>query len=394
MRIGLDARTLFAPQRRGIGKSLLRLYQELAAMRPGWQVIAYHRNEGPLSAELTAQLPHSFETRHIEIPGDRFDAWTQLRLPTAAKMDRVDLLHCPANFCPKWMPVPTLVTIHDLIPLDMPLGRPANELKRFGQAVKSACENATGVVCPSRFTLDRLAGEHSLDARRGAVVPWGVTLNEQHVDVHDSDAVLAEYRMDRPFVLHFGAPDERKNTRGVIEAWAMMRRRYRRMWKLLIVGLDDATRDDFSRLATTLGVTDSIQLESFVPEATLPVLLSCASIMVYPSVSEGFGLPILEAFATATPVVTSDTTSLPEVSGGPFAQGGAAMLVPPGRATSLASAMSSLMKDPMTRAELASRGTRRVAKFDWSRAANCFADACKKAAAPSRRRKTQRPAAA
>jgi len=139
MRIGLDARTLYSPNRRGIGKSLHQLYACLTAIRPDWEIYAYHRS----AAYKPDDLPKNIVSRFIEIPGDRYDAWTQLRLPAAAWLDKVDVLHSPANVCPHWMPVPTVVTLHDLIPLDMPEGRCSKQLHQFEQAVASACSKAT-----------------------------------------------------------------------------------------------------------------------------------------------------------------------------------------------------------------------------------------------------------
>ncbi|XAM00015.1 glycosyltransferase family 1 protein [Phycisphaeraceae bacterium D3-23] len=380
MRLGLDARTLFADQRRGIGKSLLRLYSHLADARPGWEIVAYHRSPGPPPSDL----PRNFTPRFIEMRGDRLDAWMQVRLPAAARMERLDALHCPANHCPRWMPVPTLVTIHDLIPLDMPQGRPARELKRFELSVEHACQKAAAVVSPSRFVRGRLVGEHGLDPRRGVVVPWGPTLEESTIDIGRAESVVASLGVSSPYVLHFGASEERKNTRGVIEAWAMVRPRYRQNCRLLIVGLDDKSRRDLGKLCDLLGLGKSVVLRGYVPEAELPLLLSCATVLLYPSLSEGFGLPVLEAFASATPVITSDTTSLPEVAGD------AAMLVPPGRATALASAMTALIKDPMRRAELAGRGTKRLRDYDWDKSAANFARVCE---AVSKRRRSRRSAA-
>ncbi|MBX2851022.1 MAG: glycosyltransferase family 4 protein [Phycisphaeraceae bacterium] len=375
MRIALDARTLFSPQRRGIGKSLHRLYQRLGAVRPDWQVYAYHRNPG----DVPNNLPANFVPRFVEMPGDRYDAWTQLRLPTAAWLDKADVLHSPANACPHWMPVPTVVTLHDLIPLDIPEGRPSVELRRFEQAVGSACSKAAAVVSPSKYTRRRLVKEHGLNAKRGIVVPWGVTVEQETLDVHDVDMTLRRYGIDRQYMLHLGAGEPRKNTRGVIEAWAMVRPAYRKSWQLLIVGLDDATRESIERLCRALGIQDQVLLHGFAKEAELPVLLSAASALLYPSLSEGFGLPILEAFAVATPVLTSDTTSLPEVAGD------AAELVPPGIATALSSAVTRLMKDPMRRGELVERGTHRLTQYRWADAAEQYAQVLE-IAARSRRR--------
>lgn len=378
MRIALDARTLFSPQRRGIGKSLHRLYDRLAAVRPGWEVYAYHRSPGYVPGDL----PSNFVPRFIEMPGDRYDAWTQLRLPTAAWLDKSDVLHCPANHCPHWMPVPTVVTLHDLIPLDMPEGRTSDELHRFEQAVGSACSKATAVVSPSKYTRRRLVKEHGLNAKRAISVPWGVTVEQEAIDVSDFDDTLRGYGIDRQYMLHLGAPAPRKNTRGVIEAWAMVRKAYRQKWKLLIIGLDEKTKASIEKLCVALGIQEEVLLHGYAKEADLPVLMSAASALLYPSLSEGFGLPVLEAFAVATPVLTSDTTSLPEVAGD------AAELVPPGVATALSSAITRLMKDPMRRGELTERGSHRLTQYRWADAADQYAQVLE-IAGRSRRRKRQ-----
>lgn len=377
MRIGLDARTLFSPQRRGIGKSLQKLYVRLASVRPDWQIYAYHRSP----AYVPGDLPTNFVPRFIEMPGDRYDAWTQLRLPTAAWLDKVDVLHSPANHCPHWMPVPTVVTLHDLIPLDMPEGRSSDELQKFEQAVASACAKATAVISPSKYTRRRLVKEHGLNARRAIAVPWGVTVEQETHDVTDIDATVRRYGIDRAYMLHMGASEPRKNTRGVIEAWAMVRLAYRQKWKLLIVGLDDATKDSLKKLCVALGLQDQVLLHGYAEEADLPVLLSAASALLYPSLSEGFGLPVLEAFAVATPVLTSDTTSLPEVAGD------AAEMVPPGVATALSSAITRLMKDPMRRGELVERGVQRLSRFRWADAAEQYAQVFEIAARSRRRQR-------
>lgn len=376
MRIALDARTLFSPQRRGIGNCMHRLYERLAEVRPDWEVYAYHRN----SAYVPEDLPANFVPRFIEMPGDRYDAWMQLRLPATAWMDKADVLHCPANLCPHWMPVPTVVTLHDLIPLDLPEGRKSDELHRFEQALGSACSKATAVVSGSKYTLRRLVKEHGLQAKRGTVIYWGVTVKQEAIDIGDMERTLSRYGIDRQYMLHLGASEPRKNTRGVIEAWAMIRPGVRRKWKLLIVGLDDATKQSLEKLCKALGTQDQVLLQGYAKETELPVLLSAASALLYPSMSEGFGLPVLEAFAVATPVLTSDTSSLPEVAGD------AAELVPPGVSTALSSAITRLMKDPMRRNELAERGMRRLTHFRWADTAEQYAQVFE-VAARSRRRK-------
>jgi len=164
MRIALDARTIYAPQRRGIGKSLLELYRHLPQVRPDWQVIAYHRSPEP----ARGLLPESFvQPKLIEIPGDRFNAWDRLRLPLASRQDKVDVLHCPANHCPDWMPVPTVVTVHDLIPMDIPDSIEPRPTRRFEGSIVTACQKASAITCPSSYTRGRLVDDMHADPSRG-----------------------------------------------------------------------------------------------------------------------------------------------------------------------------------------------------------------------------------
>ena len=112
--IGLDARSIYAKSRRGTGKNLLDAYRMMARLRPEWRFVLYHR--GAVQDDPLADLPN-VSSRVIEMPGDQWDLWEHLRLPAAARGDGVDVLHCPANSCPKFRWTRMVSTIHDLIPL-------------------------------------------------------------------------------------------------------------------------------------------------------------------------------------------------------------------------------------------------------------------------------------
>lgn len=370
MHIALDARTLYAPQRRGIGKSLLQLYRHLAQVRPDWRIIAYHRQ--PHAPPLP--LPAGFaQPRRIEMPGDRFDAWLRWRLPWSAMRDGVDLLHCPANVCPAWMPVPTVVTVHDLIPLDLPHAHTPTHVERFRQSVRVACQRAAAVLCPSHYTRRRLIQDMGADPRRVHVVPWAGDELAPAPVTHQPSMLLGRYRVAPPYVLHLGAADPRKNTRGLIESWAALPTEHRGQWKLLIVGLDDATRRDLLRLCQQRGVSETVVLHGFVHEDELPALMASAQVLAYPSLSEGFGLPILEAYAQGVAVLAGNATSLPEVAGD------AAVLVDPQDVRAIRNALARLMGDPSLRQALVQRGRLRLAGWTWRDCAQKFAQVLEEA---------------
>jgi alpha-1,3-rhamnosyl/mannosyltransferase len=387
MRIALDARTVSRHERRGIGKSLLALYAQVAALRPDWRVTAYHREADPADLGWPADF---VQRRRVEIVGDRFDAWQRWRLPWAAWRDEADLLHCPANHCPAWMPTPTLVTIHDLIPLDLPHGRPTQEVRRFEQSVRQACQRATWITTPSEYVRGRLIGEFDADPARLTVVPWAPltfdeallpqarvsddTTGETSIDLTHVAAVAQRYRMNEQTVLHLGAGDPRKNTRRLIEAWAMIRKQHRKAWKLIIVGLDPRTQTDLLRSVSRLGLEQSVFLHGYVEERDLGVMFTLATVLAYPSLSEGFGLPLLDAFASDTAVLTSPRTSLPEVAGE------AAHLVDPTDACSIAGGLSKLLRDRVYREHLVQRGRERLGAFTWENTATKFIAAVEQAA--------------
>jgi glycosyltransferase involved in cell wall biosynthesis len=367
MRIALDARTAFGPQRRGIGKTLVELYTHLAAVRPDWRVNAFHRSD----AARDDALPGNVTARSVEMPGDRFDAWQRWRLPIAARLDRCDVLHCPANHCPEWMPMPAVVTIHDLIPLDMPHGRPAAEVRRFEQSVRHACNRAARVVTPSAYTRQRLIDDYHADPDRTHVIAWAadsrLTADDAAMNVESYLRLKDALRLDEPFVLHFGAGEIRKNTRRVIEAWAMVKPSIRRSWRLVIVGLDARTFEDMHRCATRLNITKSLSLQGFLDDTDVLTLLHAAHVLAYPSLVEGFGLPVLDAFATETAVLTADSGAIREVAGD------AAHYTDPTDACSIAKSLSRLMTEPSYRHHLVSRGRNRVTGFSWRATAEQFA---------------------
>jgi glycosyltransferase involved in cell wall biosynthesis len=364
MRIALDARTIYAPQRRGIGKSLLELYRHLPQVRPDWEVIAYHRCDGPVGA----LLPEPYvQPRMIEMPGDRFNAWDRFRLPYACRRDRVDVLHCPANHCPDWMPIPTIVTIHDLIPLDIPEGQPTKPALRFDRSVRTACSKASAITCPSAYTRNRLIADKNADPDRVFVTPWADFGKPASVDLAGRIRIFEKYRVEPPFVLHFGAAEPRKNTRRVIEAWAGLRKQIKNHARLLIVGLNAEAQAELSICTARLGIESSVALHGFADEADIPALLRMADVLAYPSLSEGFGLPILEAFAAGTAVITSDRTSLPEVAGD------AALIIDPDDFNTITKAMNKLLTDSVYRRELVRRGLSQLKHFTWHHAAEAFA---------------------
>lgn len=359
MRIALDARTIFAPQRRGIGKSLLKLYRAIAVVQPKWQIIAYHRQKPVESIDLPANI----FPRFIEMPGDRFDAWQRYRLPLAAWRDGADVIHSPANNCPPRARCPIVATVHDTIPVDLSEQYEPTVVRQFARDIRQVVRRADAVVCPSQFTADRLAYCWDAGFAQLHVVPWACDEQLPATTVDQARTVLSRFHVKPPYVLHFGSGEPRKNTRGLIQAWATLKARRRRDWTLLIIGLDAKAQQEMLNCAIQLGIDRGILMHGFASEPDAAMLLRLADVLAYPSHSEGFGLPILEAFAAGTAVLTSQTTSLPEVAGS------GAVQVEPGDVAGIARHLNHLLREPMLRKDLVRKGRLRAQQFTWQASA-------------------------
>jgi len=371
MRVAVDARTVYSPARRGTGKNLIDLYRRVAEAQPGWRFLMLHRcpdvagggggtGGGAFRGVVDpfADLPN-VQQRRIEIPGDRWGLWQRFRLPAAAKKAEADLLHCPANTGPAHPRVLMVLTIHDLIPLEQP-GSHSNPQK-WARAVGRAARAARTIVTPSAYSKGRIVEVFGVPADRVVVNHWAADSKYRKVtDEQELDRVRRAYGPPdgRPYVFAFSGADPRKNARRILDAYGRLPERLRRSCALIVVGLQEPLLGELRRAADAAGL-DGCRLHAFAPEADIAPLLSGARVLCYPSLSEGFGLPVLDAFRCETPVLTSNVTSLPEVAGD------AAVLVNPREVDRIAEGLERLLDDEVLRADLVARGVQRLRDFTW-----------------------------
>jgi glycosyltransferase involved in cell wall biosynthesis len=372
MIIAVDARNIYRPHRRGIGKTLLDVYRHLAALRPDWQIVVFYQQD--IQPDPLADLPN-VQRRQIDIPGDRWNLWQELRLPWAVHRLRPGVLHCPANTAPAWGSAPVLLTIHDLIPLEP--GQSSAQF-RWGDNVAAAAKKARAVMTPSQYTAERVHTVLGVAADKIVVNPWAASPACQGAqDESLKVQVYQRYGLDpaRPYVLALGGADERKNSAGILRAWSLLDESLRRTHTLLMVGLEGPALEVLARQAAQLGILEHCRLHGFADEADMPGLMAGATVLCYPSLSEGFGLPILDGFACRTAVLTGNATSLPEVAGD------AALLVDARLPSAIAEGLGQLLTRAEVRQALIERGTRRLQSFTWEMCAARLARAVELAAA-------------
>jgi glycosyltransferase involved in cell wall biosynthesis len=284
-------------------------------------------------------------------------------LAVIARRLRLELIHDPTGVSPftlpHWAgPRRRVVTVHDAIAIHDPAGYPW--LNRFLHRtyLPATLGNVDAVITVSETSRADLAKYLRVPNDRLHVVPNGVSDEFRPVPPEEARHVAQRYGLAGPFILHVGIPWERKNLKRLVDAFAHVRDS-RPDCRLALVGSRLRPIESLVEHIDRAGLRESVALLGHVPDGDLPALYSAAKVLAFPSLHEGFGLPILEAMACGTPVVCSDTSSLPEVAGG------AAMLVNPLDVRALGHALLQVLQNPGVATSLRTRGLDRAATFTW-----------------------------
>jgi len=284
-------------------------------------------------------------------------SWDVHGITGSAETGRVDLLHMTRFAAPRAIGRPFVVTVHDLIPLQLPEYRASLPSRVQSELARRSVGSANRIIVPSRFVGGEVTSLLGVPAERIDVIPMGVSIPTEPAH----PPFLAG-----PYILHAGGFDVRKNLPALIRAFGLAAPELGSDWRLVLLGAphtgNAVVYPPLSPVIERAGLQDRVILTGRVSESEKHTLYQHAAIAVAPSISEGFGLPILEAMAHGIPVIASNCTSHPEVAGE------AALLVEPTDAK-LAAGLIRLAADADLRTDLATRGRARAAEFPWSRTA-------------------------
>jgi glycosyltransferase involved in cell wall biosynthesis len=378
MRIGIDARTLYAPAMKGIGIYVQNLLPAMAELDPASEFVLLYDTRQDCAKRLPAG--QSFADRGIAVrKGDTFYAWEQLRMPVEIRRMGVDLFHSPANTTSLWRPAPTVVTVHDVKLLDMPAENARAEFYHKTLQKMAVCR-AASVICPSEFTKREVLSHFRVDERRVIVIYNGIS-PQFHVseDREQVDSVCRKLGIGKDFILTAGGESGPKNISNLIAAFAQLLAGGVHDVLLVVPGIrTESILRKHQAEAEASGVAHAVMFPGYLPQSDLIALMNAALLFVYPSLSEGFGFPPLEAMACGVPVAASNATSIPEVVGD------AALLFDGRSVNDMAAAIERLLSDQQLREEQRRSGFRRAAKFTWTQAAEATLDVYDRVAAHSR----------
>jgi glycosyltransferase involved in cell wall biosynthesis len=365
MRIGIEAQRIFRPKKHGMDIVALESIRSLQRIDSKNEYVVFVKPD-----EDTDAIQSSSNVEVVVGGSGPYPYWEQVYLPSAAKKHGVELLHCTSNTAPLKCSMPLVLTLHDIIYLEKLHFDKGTWYQRLGNLyrrwnVPAIIPKANVILTVSDFERKRITEFLHLAENRIQTLYNGVG---SHFKPGHSEKVQHQirdkYRLPEEYFFFLGNTDPKKNVIGVLKALQLFYKSEPSS-KLKMV-MPDYDRSHLNKLIQEVGdpsLADRIHLCGYIPNSELPPIYGMAKFSLYPSLRESFGIPILEAMGSGTAVITSNTSSMPEVAGG------AALLVDPLKPETISAAMSRLLHDQHLRTELIEKGLSRAASFTWDRTA-------------------------
>ena len=358
MRIAFDGTTL-RPHQTGVGYYTEHLLHHLLHVAPGEEFVVVS-NRPVCTAMPLPECPRVFERYRFPLRS----VWMQTLLPLVLHRIQPDVAHFTNSIVPAQRRVPTVVTIHDMTLSLFPRLHPLRKQVLTRPLVALAARSTDAVIAVS----------HS--ARRDILRLTGVPAERVHViheaaapafhPIHDRDlleAVRRRYGLAERTILYVGTIEPRKNLPRLLEAFAQLRQRDALPHQLVCVGPYGWGYQEVQRCIERLELGPDVRLTGYVPFVDLAALYNLSEVFVFPSLYEGFGLPVIEAMACGTPVIAARNSSLREIADG------AVEAIDPLETEAIARALLGLVNDPDRRRQLSQNGLARAQAFSWTRSA-------------------------
>jgi glycosyltransferase involved in cell wall biosynthesis len=283
--------------------------------------------------------------------------------------EKCDILHCTSNTAPNKINIPLIVTLHDIIYMEKSyfgiLTDKGTSYQKFGNVyrrwyVPKIVKNCDILITVSNFEKKRISDFFQLKENKLHAIYNGVSRHFKQVTVQSElSRVKSQYKLPDDFFFFLGNTDPKKNTKGVLKAYSDFRKKSTDDYKLVMLDYDE---EELMKLLAEIGdkaLREHIILTGYVINTDLPAIYSLCNIFLYPSLRESFGIPMLEAMRCGVPVITSNTSSMPEVSGD------GALFVDPYKPAEITEAIFKIQGDNEFRDILIEKGLKRSEKFSW-----------------------------
>ncbi|MBC8436061.1 MAG: glycosyltransferase family 4 protein [Bacteroidetes bacterium] len=370
MRVAIEGQRLFRPKKHGMDFVALELVKNIQLLDLKNEYFVFVKPDEDVCLQSKGNM------NIIELGGGPYPIWEQHALPHAVKKYKCDLLHCTSNTAPLYNPAPMVVTLHDIFYLENVslFNKGFSTYQKFGNMyrryiVPSIVKKAKRVITVSKSEKNRILHFFHLKDEQVSVVYNGVSLNFKPVTDREAlDEIRARYNLPEKFLFFLGNTDPKKNTKGVLTAFAKYVRETNSQVPIVIA---DYPQEDLERILQEIHEPDIIQYIhrlDYVKNTDLPGIYTMAAAFLYPSFRESFGIPMLEAMSCGTPVITSNVFAMPEVAGE------AAVQVDPTNPYDLARAIHKVLAEPEFSKSLAEKGFAQAKRFSWAKMAEDYMD--------------------
>jgi len=363
MKIAIEVQRLFRAKKHGMEIVALELLKQIQVLDQTNQYRLFAKDDVDRNCVLPS-ANFSIQT----VSSLTYADWEQVKLPRAVKNFKPDFLHCTCNTAPLFTSIPIILTLHDIIYLEK-VDFKGTAYQNFGNiyrrmVVPRVAKKSKLVITVSQYEKETIVKKLELPDEKVQVVYNAV---HQRFNNRYAKEVVENFRqshrLPERFILFLGNTAPKKNTTNVIKAFVDYCRNYPTVVPLVILDYD---KNEVIALLNELNAASNIEhfiFPGYIPSAEMPLMYNTATLFLYPSLRESFGLPILEAMGCGTAVITSNTSSMPEVSGG------AALLVDPYQPEEIMEAMHHILSDDALRTSYVEKGLRRAAEFTWEASA-------------------------
>ncbi|MER0438762.1 glycosyltransferase family 1 protein [Emticicia sp. W12TSBA100-4] len=364
MKIGIEAQRIFRPHKHGMDIVAVELIRAL-------QVID-NQNEYFIFVKPDEDSTCISETKNfhiVEVPGGNYVFWEQIMLPIYARKYGIDMLHCTSNTAPIFLTVPLILTLHDVIFMEKTVGKnTSTNYQKFGNLYRKwlvpkivrKCQHIITISEVEKANIIRVLGlqmNQITVVHNGVSGRFGIKPNSEIIN-----QTKRELNLEGDFFLFLGNVEPRKNVTNTVKAFVAFAEINTHV-QLVITGLKPTFVSDILTEIGKLSFLNRFVFPGFVTENVLLTLYAEAKVFLYPSFREGFGLPILEAMAFGTPVVTSNISAMPEVAGD------AAFLVDPYSVEEITAGMTVAYENDKLRQQKINSGFLRPSMFTWQNTA-------------------------
>jgi len=361
MFLAIEATHANKEQRTGVEQVCWHLINNLKKEIPSdWRVVLYSNK--PLLGRL-ADLPANWSTKILSWPLKK--GWSQTRLFYQLWRDRPDIFLAPGQLVPIFCPFKTITIIHDCAWKAFPQAYGLLSRIYLERMNKLIVKNSHLIITPTEFGRQELHQYYKFPLEKIKVIPWGFDANKFKPAKFELSR-FEKFKINQPYLLFVGRLEEKKNVNGIIKAFEILRSQYRRDLDLVLVGRPGVGYEQINQLINKSLFKKNIIKLGWVKEDDLPILYSSAQAFVFPSLYEGFGLPILEAMACGCPVVTARQNSLLEVGGQ------SAIYIDNSDPAQMARKIEELLAKSDLRQQMINSGLKTAKLFSWQKTAQAL----------------------